>query len=173
MELSQRILRSLGGASLVAVVSLAACKTPEGAGPESAESAAPSAPKPWTTRFVEEGWLVARSVEIEGPNGLLLHVAAAQDPEQFRYRSEAVDGGLRQVWERTAPGATTLRVQLDKWEVYATDRVVIVERLDEVPVTLRAKGDVSWFDAQGVGQGADQGSGAAEHVVQGLRPTQP
>lgn len=115
---------------------------------------------------------MAQNIELEGPNGLLLHVAATQNPDEFRYRTEAIEGGLRQVFERSSPGSTPLRVQLDKWELYASERVVIVERLSEVPVTLRATGDVSWSDAQGA-EGAAQGSGARVHVVQGLRPAQP
>ncbi len=154
---------------LVAATTLMGCTTPAADERTAAPLAGPAVPRPFTDRFLGEAWLVARAIEVEGPLGLLDHIAAGQDTQSFDYRAESIPAGYRQTWTRRADAVNGLRAQLDGWALVATDRLVVLERFDEVSVTLRAAGDVTWFER------ATETSGgpATEHSVVGHRPGTP
>lgn len=125
---------------------LAACRTrtPDAPPPENA-----LVPRPWTRAFEREAVLVADEIRIEGPEDLLTHVAIVQDPEAVQYETKTVTEGLQQELV-VKPGAFgQIRAQLDGWSLAATRRMVILQRPGEVPVVVRAAGNVLWARTDG------------------------
>lgn len=108
---------------------------------------APPAPKAWTDKFQQRALLVADEVRIEGPDGLLDHVASSIDPETLT-RTEKVtpDGFLTTIEHKTGAPPGEIKVQLDRTEIVALRRVVLLERPGPVDVVLSAKGDILWTD---------------------------
>ena len=108
---------------------------------------APPVPKAWTEKFQQRAILVADEVRIEGPDGLLDHVASSIDPETLT-RTEKVtpDGFLTTIEHKAGAPPVEIKVQLDRTEIVALRRVVLLERPGPVDVVLSAKGDVWWTD---------------------------
>jgi hypothetical protein len=145
MEFSMRRATFL----LLLLVPLAACGSPGGPARESLD---PLAPRPWTTAFIGEAVLVADEIRIEGPEDLLTHVAVRQDPDEVEYDTQTVPEGLLQDL-RVRPGIPgDVRAQLDGWALSATRRMVILQRPGEVPVVVRARGNVLFVRADGTGE---------------------
>lgn len=113
----------------------------------SAAPVAPPAPKAWTDRFQQRALLVADDVRIEGPDGLLDHVASSIDPETLT-RTEKVtpDGFLTTIEHKNGAPPVEIKVQLDRTEIVALRRVTLLERPGPVDVVLTASGDVLWTD---------------------------
>ncbi len=113
------------------------------------------APKPWTDAFQYKAILLADRNRIEGPVGLIDHVAVRSDDALFRRTSETLPEGFlqRTVPLQTNKGSTDqtylVRGQLDAWQLTALMEVVVLERPGDVPVTVIAEGDVVWRDRDG------------------------
>ena len=107
---------------------------------------------PWPQDFKHSALLVADVVIIEGPKGLLDHVALGQNDEFLDYEVETLPEGFRQsLTRKAAVGYFEIKVVLDALEITALKRVVVLERPGRVPVTVRAEGQAWWrsTDARG------------------------
>ena len=108
--------------------------------------------KPWTDAFTHGSLLVADRVVIEGPKGLMDHVALRQDATNLDYSADTLPEGFRQVLKRKDPSAfVEIVAGLDNWEIVALDSVMVLERPGDVEVRIVAAGRVSWHntDARG------------------------
>ena len=117
--------------------------------PETRETAEvrpePPPPAPWTETFMAPATLVAEEVRIEGPPGLIEHVAVAQDPDNISYVSRAVPQGLLQEWTVKPSGSDEpIRGRLDALDIAVTRRLVVLERPAAVPLVVEARGEVWW-----------------------------
>ncbi len=131
-----------------------ACKgsTPAGEPSERGAAAleAAAAPAAWTPAFREPAVLLATEVEIEGPPGLIAHVALTVDPEIHEYSVRTVPEGLLQEVSLKSPAAGGLvRCQLDHLQIAAERRVRVLERPQAVPVTVSARGNAFWTNTTG------------------------
>lgn len=107
------------------------------------------APKPWTGAFTETAVMLADTVRIEGPEGLLDHVASASDDEFYERTAEVTADGFRQTIRRLGPESPEIRVRIDRWTMAATQRVVILENVNAREVTVIAGGEALWRDVNG------------------------
>ncbi|SRR5260221_14083625 len=114
------------------------------AGPASAASPA-SAAAPWTDAFSVSTALLAAEVRIEGPPGLISHVASVSDPEELDRKEKTTPEGFLQVIS-VKPEARGARItaQLDRLAIVALERLTILERPGATTVVVTAKGDVYW-----------------------------
>ncbi len=129
-------------------------------------AAEPVPQMPWTERFGDGAALLADEICIEGPPGLLDHVAVTQDPEQTRYVAKTVSEGLLQETRaRSDAGYVEIHGQLDAWRLVALRRLVVLERPGEVPVTIVARGQAFWRAVDG-----DDEQRGPELRFTGLRP---
>lgn len=137
------------GRSLFVLLLLAAgaCgTTQEGQGaPDSRSTPAAKKPDPlpWTQEFQKSSTLVAREVLIEGPPGLIAHVAFRQLPGQNYVAKTTPEGFLQEVTVDNDQGEL-IRIQIDNLAVAAERRIRVLERLVDGPVRVRATGDVFW-----------------------------
>jgi len=101
--------------------------------------------RPWTQEFMDAGLLVADVVYIEGPKGLLDHVALSQDDELMDYTVETTPDGFRQsLVKKQGVGYAELRGALDALSITALRSLVVLERPGDLPVRIVAKGSV-WY----------------------------
>lgn len=103
----------------------------------------------WTTRFRSEAVLVADEIAIEGPYDLVDHVALRQDPETGDYSSKTIAEGLFQELASKATMGAPVLAQLDGWSLAAARRITVLQRPGDVPVLVRARGNVYWAAAAG------------------------
>jgi len=107
----------------------------------------PPPPKAWTARFQAPAVLVADSVRIEGPDGLLDHVATrADDAAHVRTERVTADGFLTTIERRTGVAPLEIKAFLDRFEIAAWKRLVLLERPGPVDVVLIAEGEVFLHD---------------------------
>lgn len=110
-------------------------------------------PRPWTRAFSSPAILIADEIVVEGSGDLLAHVASRQDPTTTSYSSRTTAEGLRQeTTVRADAGGAEITAQLDAWELHALRRLVVLQRFDDAPVTLRASGNAYWVAADGRGE---------------------
>ena len=152
---------ALGGVLAAALLLATACGSPGPAEPDGPDPAVevPDAPPPppaaWPSAFTRPALLVADQIAIEGPKGLLDHVALGQDDTKLDYSVETVPEGFRQVLTRKPDvDFVEIRAGLDAWEITALDRILVIERpgeVGDVPVRVVAAGAVWWrsLDARG------------------------
>jgi hypothetical protein len=117
-----------------------------------ARSAAPArtAPRPWTRTFMEPAVLLADTIRIEGPEGLLGHVATRPDPELHERTERAVpDGFMQEIIVRGHGAGGEIRAWLDRLEIVALKRLTVLERPAAVDVVVQASGDAFWRPIQG------------------------
>ena len=108
----------------------------------------PAPPAPWTSNFREPAILIANRVYIEGPKGLLEHVATRSVEEYHTYKAETVPEGFRQTYRVRRPEAgVELRAYLDALEVVAFEELIVIERPGKLDVRVRAQGDAYWRDS--------------------------
>lgn len=131
---------------------LASCagKTREDA-PPAAERSTVRPGKPWTKEFQTPSVLLADVVEIEGPEGLVDHVATRVDPALHERRERTTPAGYLQEIERKQRDGETdplseIQVYLDQMQITALRKVVILTRPGAVPVVVHARGNVFWSD---------------------------
>ena len=108
----------------------------------------PPAPKPWTTSFRSPALLIADEVRIEGPQGLLDHIATRIEPDFHTYDAETIPEGFQQTFEpRDASAGIDIRAYFDALEVVALRRLVLLERPGDVEVVVQAAGDAFWRES--------------------------
>lgn len=102
-------------------------------------------PRQWTAAFLGKAVLTAAEVRIEGPKGLLDHVATRSDPEyHLRVEKTIPAGFLQEITTRPGTGDVEIRAQLDQLVIAATRRLVVLERPGPVDVVVIAAGDAFW-----------------------------
>lgn len=116
------------------------------AGPLDAEPWEPPTPKPWTDEFHRRAALLANRIRIEGPTGLLEHVAPVVDSRVHGHTVQTTAQGLLQVTKVLAPDSPPIGAQLDGWQIMALEELTILERLEECDVVILASGDAFWKD---------------------------
>ncbi len=100
---------------------------------------------PWPTTFQRAALLVADQIAIEGPKGLLDHVALGQDDTLLDYKVETLPEGFRQILSRKGDvGFVEIKAALDALEITALERILVLERPGNVPVRVVAQGQVWW-----------------------------
>ena len=116
------------------------------AGPIDAEPWEPPQPKPWTDEFHRRAALLADRIHIEGPDGLLEHVAPSVDTRVHSYVVKTTAEGFSQVTKVLGPESPPISVQLDGWQIMALEELTILERIDDCEITIVASGDAYWMD---------------------------
>lgn len=157
----QSAMPDLGPSALVVLflAACAACTAPAEpsaeagaveAGTKPAVRSASSAPRPWTESFMEPAVLVAREVSIEGPVGLLEHLALQVDPDVHEYVVKTTSAGFKQdlAFKRPASGQV-LRAQLDQLVIAAELGIHVLERPGDDPVVVTAVGNAVWTSTAG------------------------
>ena len=139
--------RTLALSALCAAV-LTGCGSPgDKTSDEGSNMAEQAVTKPWTEAFTHASLLVADRVVIEGPKGLMDHVALRQDPANLDYSADTLPEGFRQVLKRKDPNAfIEIVAGLDNWKIVALDSVMVLERPGDVEVRIVAKGRVAWHN---------------------------
>lgn len=136
--------------SIVVLVLLLGCGSPPKDTHRSMDptsNVVPPLPKPWTERFQQPGLIVADEVRIEGPDGLLDHIATRIDPESHvRNEKTTPQGFLTTIEQRPNAAPLEIKIFLDRTEIVALRKVVMLERPGPVDVVLSASGDVLWKD---------------------------
>ena len=108
----------------------------------------PPAPRPWTQSFRSSALLVADEVRIEGPKGLLDHIATRIEPDFHSYTAETLPEGFQQTFEPLRNDAgIDIRAYFDALEVVALRRLIVLERPGEVDVVVQATGDAFWRES--------------------------
>lgn len=136
---------------ILAILLLASSSVVSGCGSPAGGGSAPSgggerpvaAERAWTEKFRGPATLVAREISVEGPSGLVSHVAFQQHPDHVYEAKTIPDGFLQSVVCKRAEGEL-IRVQLDNLAIAAEASVRVLERVGEVPVRVVATGDVYW-----------------------------
>jgi hypothetical protein len=127
---------------LIAATSVAACTSHE---PEPASEAAVQAPaapaRAWPQTFVAPAVLVAREVSIEGPPGLLEHLALRQDPAHEHSVRTVPEGLLMEVAPRADAAPEPIRCYLDQLEIAAEASLRVLQRPGDCELTVTARGD--------------------------------
>ena len=135
--------------AVFALVTAASCASRE-TNPDAAQPLEAAAPNlgPWTTAFADKAVLIADVILLEGPPDLLAHFASAQDPAIATYSTRTTpDGLLQETQVRDGYGGVDLPGQLDGWELHALRKLVVLQRFEDAPVILRARGNAYWADA--------------------------
>jgi len=122
--------------------------SPEDVAATAEETAAAAAAKlepagPWTPSFTRGALLVANEIRVEGPRGLMQHIATRSLDPHHRQTVETIPEGFRQIFEVVNPNAgIEIRSHLDAMQIVAMQRLVVLERPGDVPVTILALGEV-------------------------------
>jgi len=156
MQPRPRIVPILVVQILAACLAVVACSSPKNdPGP-----GGPSAIVPWTQEFEEHALLIANSVRIEGPVGLLEHIATRPNPEfHDRVERTTVDGFLQEIESRFTGQGSEIFAWLDKLELVALHRLTVLERPSATDVVVEASGDVF---LRRMGSGEDGAAAAGE-----------
>lgn len=102
-------------------------------------------PGPWPRDFERSALLVANVVTIEGPKGLLDHVALGQDDQLLDYTVETLADGFRQTLiKKQGVGYVEIKAALDALDITAMHGIIVIERPGSVPVVVTAKGQAWW-----------------------------
>jgi hypothetical protein len=144
---------------VVVAVLLGACGTPESkhdVASRYAQAPDPNAPPPtdvvakktpWTDRFMKPSVLVADQVRIEGPVGLLEHLATPSNPELHERTEKTVPAGyLQQITAKEGIGPVEIQAQLDNLTIVALKKLVVLERPGPVDLVVLAAGDAYFND---------------------------
>lgn len=114
----------------------------------------PEPPAPWTKAFMQSAALLADEVIIEGPVGILDHTASVRHTLHERVAKPVPAGFLQDVRVKTA-NAPPIGAQLDALQIKALRRLVILEKVGDVDVVVRARGGAFWSDGLGNEQRGD------------------
>ena len=136
----------------IVLVGLAGCRTVD-PDPEPAPRDLGVRPVAWTEAFLEPAVLIGDEITVEGPPGLLQHVAIRQDAEFYEFVAKTTKDGLRQEYV-LKPGVQGIEIrgQIDAWVLAALRRLTVLERPGPGPVLVRASGSAAWIPADGVGE---------------------
>jgi hypothetical protein len=142
--------------ALALLAGASACAGPERASSPVGAAEGPAPPligPPWTDAFLGRAVLVADQVRIEGPPGLLQHVATRPDPELHERSERATPDGFLQEVRVTRPiVGSEIQAWLDGLEIVALRRITVLERPGPCPVRVLAEGDVLWREIDGPGE---------------------
>ncbi len=123
--------------------SLACTTTEPAAPPERSAAVKAAAARLWTKEFQAKSILIANEISIEGPAGLIDHVAFKQKPEQT-YTVRTIAEGFLQEISAPAEAENPIEIQIDNLAIYAVRNARILERVSAGPVRIRARGEVMW-----------------------------
>jgi len=134
---------------LLATALGAACSSPDRPAPSPAEGTPERTVEerglqnlPWTDAFRQPAVLIAGEVRIEGPRGLLQHVATiANATELDRVEKTIPEGFLQEIVVKPEAAGAEIRAQLDQLAIVATHRLRVLERPGPVDVVVIANGD--------------------------------
>ncbi|MFT6041299.1 MAG: hypothetical protein ACJAZ8_002097 [Planctomycetota bacterium] len=151
--------------AMICVVTLGGCGSPgDKSTDEGQDMSEQAASEVWTDAFTHASLLVADRVVIEGPKGLMDHIALRQDAANLNYSADTLPEGFRQVLKRKDPTAfVEIVAGLDNWKIVALDSVMVLERPGDVEVRVVASGRVSWHNTD------DRGSLSGETEQRGER----
>ena len=137
---------------LASLLFSSACVTADGgAAPEQR----PQEVRPWKPYFKVPQSLVADELYVEGPEGVLEHIALGHDSAAHIYTTETTPDGLLQVVELRPginPASAPIRIQMDALDMRILRRVTVLERVGVPPVEVRASGNVWWAREDGLGE---------------------
>jgi hypothetical protein len=128
---------------------LAACESnppaPEGSAVPAAAGAAQAVAPPWPTTFMEPAVLVAREVRIEGSEALRDHLALRIDPNLHEYVVKTTpEGLLQEVTLKAGNEGEVVHCYLDRLEIAAERKVIVLERPGRAPLNVTARGEAFW-----------------------------
>jgi hypothetical protein len=126
---------------------------PDGArDPDAAAAGASREPVPiaWTDAFMRRALLLADEIRVEGPRGLLEHVAVRSDDGLYERDVETTPDGFVQTTSARPDVGELVRGQLDQWQLVANRRIVIIENPAALDVLITARGDALWQDPSGI-----------------------
>ena len=104
--------------------------------------------RPWTETFRSPAMLIADEIRVEGPKGLIDHLATRVEPDHHTYTAETLPEGFCQTIElRRQDSGVEIRAYLDACELVALGKLIILERPGEVEVVVLATGDAYWRDS--------------------------
>lgn len=167
-------------AALVGLFLLIGCGSPPTAGPKAGERAAATAtparptqggrggrpeyasaplelpqPKAWTQTFIDKALVLADEIRIEGPVGLIDHLALRSDDSLFDRQVETTEQGLR-ITVKPLVSGELVRGQLDNWQLSAIRSIVMTEAPGAAAVTVTALGAALWQSVDGAEERADR-----------------
>jgi hypothetical protein len=109
----------------------------------------PDAMLPWTDAFQQSAVLLANEVRVEGPQGLIAHIATVSNSEQLdRVEKATPDGFLQVVRPKEGIHGVEIKAQLDRLTIVALERLTVLERPGAKAVIVDAKGEVFWQDLE-------------------------
>jgi hypothetical protein len=121
---------------------------PQAAGPAEARPM-PEGMLPWTDAFQKNAVLLANEIRVEGPQGLIAHIATVSNSEQLdRVEKATPDGFLQVIRPREGIHGVEIKAQLDRLTIVATERLSVLEHPGAKTVVVDAKGEVFWQDLE-------------------------
>ena len=109
----------------------------------------PDAMLPWTDAFQKSAVLLANEVRVEGPQGLIAHIATVSNSEQLvRVEKATPDGFLQVIRPKEGIHGVEIKAQLDRLTIVALERLTVLERPGAKTVVVDAKGEVFWQDQE-------------------------
>lgn len=138
------MIRSAGIAVLILVVAACSSARKDTRSTDARSTAqGPGVVKPWTTDFQKATLVVADEIVIEGPDGLLDHVATRAESESHTKSERTTSQGfLQEIVQKPNVAPVEIRGFLDHFELIAMKKLTVLERPGPVDVVLRANGDV-------------------------------
>jgi len=104
---------------------------------------------PWTPSFTRGSLLIADEIRVEGPRGLLEHIATRVIEPHHKQDVKTLPEGFQQLVEVVDPASgVEIRSHLDSMQLVAVRRITILERPGDVRVTVQAVGRV-YYKADG------------------------
>lgn len=98
---------------------------------------------PWTPSFTRGALLIADEIRVEGPRGLLEHIATRVVEPHHSQTVETLPEGFQQIFEVVDPtSGVEIRSHLDSMQIVAVRRITILERPGDVRVKISAVGRV-------------------------------
>src|SRR5207244_4089438 len=103
----------------------------------------------WTDRFVNPSSLIGNDIHIEGPQGLLDHVAVRQELEIQDIDEKTIpDGYLQTITLKPGVQNAEIRVHLDNLAIVALARVTILERVRPCSALVTASGNAYFVEKE-------------------------
>ncbi len=109
----------------------------------------PEALLPWTDAFQKTAVLLANDVRVEGPQGLIAHIATVSNPELLeRVEKATPEGFLQSIRLKEGVHGVEIKAQLDRLTIVATERLTVLEHPGAASVVVDAKGEVFLHDLE-------------------------
>lgn len=104
---------------------------------------------PWTDAFQKSAVLLANEVRVEGPQGLIAHVATVSNSELLdRVEKATPEGFLQVIRLKEGVHGVEIKAQLDRLTIVALERLSVLEHPGAASVVVDAKGEVFWQDLE-------------------------